>query len=158
MTSTLAKYFFTDEHFDNIPRWSLSQCATFLSYSEASQAKLMGSKPTAAKIAVDKRLQELIDTGNPSLFINPDDYHLVVNTFNTLNFVLETYLPGGAFPLVHHGPSTASIQDSLQQLYQRCLDVSFKLGTYIANIAAAAAAAAEPSSEDNATTSESQTH
>jgi hypothetical protein len=138
MTNTLAKYFFSDECYDNIPRWSLSQCATFLSYSEATQRNLKGSKPTAAKIAVDKRLQELIDADNPSLYISPDDYYLVINTFNTLNFVLETHAQGVAFPLVHHGSSTATIQDSLQQLYQRCFHVSVDLDNHIANVAAAA--------------------
>jgi hypothetical protein len=153
--TTLAKYFFTDdEHYDNIPRWTLSRCTTFLSFSEATQRNLKGCKPTAAKIAVDNRLQELIDADNPSLYISPDDYHLVVNTFNTLNFVLETHAQGVALPLVHHGSSTAAIQDSLQQLYQRCFHLSVDLDHHIASMAAAAKL---PASQDNATTSESQT-
>jgi hypothetical protein len=155
MTSTLAKYFFTDEHYDNIPRWTLSRCATFLSFSEATQRNLKGSKPTAAKIAVDRRLQELIDADNPSLYISPDDYYLVVNTFNTLNFVLEAHAPGVAFPLVHHGSSAAAIQDSLQQLYQRCSHVSIDLDHHIASVAAAAAATLSASQDSD--TSESQT-
>jgi hypothetical protein len=153
--TTPAKYFFTDEHYDNIPRWSLSRCTTFLSFSEATQRNLKGCKPTAAKIAVDKRLQALIDADNPSLYISPDDYYLVVNTFNTLNFVLETHAQGVAFPLVHHGSSAAAIQDSLQQLYQRCFRVSVDLDHHIASMAAAAAKLS--ASQDSGTTSESQT-
>lgn len=114
--------FVSNNHFDDIPQWTLQQCITFLGLSETSQAKLKGSKPTPAKIAVDKRLQELIDAGNRDVaHISADDHYLIVNIFNTTKFILESILSGkSSIPLISHG-IFPTITDELVELHGQSL-------------------------------------
>ncbi len=136
--------FVKKEHFDNIHRWTLQQCISFLGLSEATQAKLNGSKPAAAKIAVDKRLQELIDSASPAVHISADDHYLIVNTFNTMKFILDSLIPGCSVPLISHG-TFPTITDELTELYRYSLSVS----SYLDNDSASKAAADSLQKSDN---------
>lgn len=94
---------FNGQRYTDVANWSLEKCVSFQALSEYSQAKLGDSKATAAKIAVDKRIQDYFGIPEQQTNLRAPDYIIAVNSLNVFRFVLESQLVRSTLPLVLHG-------------------------------------------------------